>query len=428
MKRWHLWLAMALLLGFMGHTHAQQGKAEPQRGHGGGSWGVGVQWDLGALWAAVRGATRDNPDDIPGHIVAVWDASAALDPATLATSVQGELLASHELPAVGLQAIVLRVPTTHTPTALETLRTQYPDATFGPQRVYVLWGPAGDATGAVHYALALLHAPSPPPPLPAPVRIGIVDGWPDPSIGLHASAIALLPLVAEPAGADHATAVACILACAPMAGLGGMARGAHLVFAAVLHQDGSGRLRSDTITVARALDALLSRGVDIINISLGSAPDSVLQRVVERVLPRVGALVAAGGNAGPNGRPPFPATHPGVIAVAAVDADGQPWSHGTRGGHIAVAAPGVDLWLPVGGGRYFSGTSYAAPFVTAALATLRARGKPIGLDVLCAWAIDLPPAGRDDATGCGLLQWPAAGPARQANGAPKPTIEKSSPP
>jgi hypothetical protein len=83
------------------------------------------------------------------------------------------------------------------------------------------------------------------------------------------------------------------------------------------------------------------------------------------------------------------------------DAAAQPWPQGSRDQAILVAAPGVDLWLPVGGGRYFTGTSYAAPFAAAWIARRLARGQPADAAALCATAQDLPPAGRDDATGCG---------------------------
>lgn len=434
MKHWRTRLGvMATTLALVcvdGVALAQQGKVEPplNTGRGGGGVGFGLQVDLGALWSATRAASpADEPaEDLPGHIVGVWALDTLLDPATVAAAAQGELLASHALSNLGLQVALLRVPTTQTQTSLQTLQQRYPEATFGPQRLYAPLMSNPNAANAVQYAAALLHAPQPAPALPAPVRIGIVDGVPDPSIGLEASAIALLPMVPSPSGTQHATAVACILACAPSTGWTGLARGTSLVFAAVLRQDHAGRPRSDTYTVARALDALLGRRVDVINMSLGGAPDAVLQRVIERVLPRVRGLVSAAGNSGPQGPKPYPATHPGVIAVAAVDATAEPWPQGTRGPHVAIAAPGVDLWLPLDGGRYFSGTSYAAPFVTAALATRIAFGQAATIEALCNSATDLPPTGRDEATGCGLLQWPSTDDASGTSGhSLHPPIEKS---
>ncbi len=100
-------------------------------------------------------------------------------------------------------------------------------------------------------------------------------------------------------------------------------------------------------------------------------------RCSRATLPRVRAFVAAAGNGGPKEKSPYPAAYPGVIAVAAVDAEARPWAGGTRGEYILFAAPGVDVWLPVGQGRYFTGTSYAAAFVTAWVAQRLARGQPV---------------------------------------------------
>lgn len=427
MRRWCLRLVAAAvaLTTVGGGALAQQGKGEPPRSPRGGGFGIGVQIDLGAVWSALRAASPAEPDELPGHIMGVWAEDTPLDPAAVAAAVQGELLASHALSNVGLQVTLLRVPAAQSQAALATLQHRYPNAAFGPQRIYSPSASTARAFSAAQYAAALLHAPQPAPALPVPVRIGIVDGWPDPSVGLEAHAISLLPMVSNPAGVEHATALACILACAPSTGWVGLARGAYLVFTAVLRNDEANRPRSDTDTVARALDALLGRRVEVINMSLGSAPDAVLQRVIDRVLPRVRALVSAAGNSGPQGPRPYPATHPGVIAVAAVDADGQPWPQGTRGAHVTIAAPGVDLWLPLDGGRYFTGTSYATPFVTAALATRIAHGQAATAETLCSSAKDLPPTGRDDATGCGLLQWPSTDAPRTAEGALQTPIEKS---
>ena len=47
-----------------------------------------------------------------------------------------------------------------------------------------------------------------------------------------------------------------------------------------------------------------------------------------------------------------------------------------RGDHIDFAAPGVDVFVPVGGGRYLTGTSISAPFVTALIAADPASPQP----------------------------------------------------
>lgn len=400
--------AAALAVVLAGAAWAQQASpASPPRG--GAQGGIGIQVDLGALLRAITARRPAGQEDayVPGQIVGVWEADEPLDAQTIASAAGARLLDVRRLEALALVLVVLEVPEDQTDAALQTLRQRHPAAVFDRQVVYTAASKRDDARDRpLRYAARLLHAPEEGVKLPAPVVIGIVDGQPDPAVGLEAESIALLPLVKAPAAVEHATAVACLLACAAETGAPGLARGAGLVFAAVLANGPAGRARSDTSTVALALDALAGRQVDLVHMSLGGAPDAVLTRVVERVLSKVRGLIAAGGNSGPEGTAPFPASHPGVIAVAAVDADAKPWRGGTRGPHIAIAAPGVDLWLPVGGGRYFTGTSYAAPFVTAALAWRLATRLPARIDALCAQARDLSPAGPDPATGCGLLQWP----------------------
>ena len=86
-------------------------------------------------------------------------------------------------------------------------------------------------------------------------------------------------------------------------------------------------------------------------------------------------LVAAAGNAGPNSPPLFPAADPNVIAVTATDEDDRIFRAANRGNHIAVAAPGVDLWLPTLDGDYrmTSGTSFAAAEVSGVIALMLER-------------------------------------------------------
>jgi subtilisin family serine protease len=120
-------------------------------------------------------------------------------------------------------------------------------------------------------------------------------------------------------------------------------------------------------------------------------------------------LVAAAGNDGPNAEPVYPAAYDGVIAVTAVDTARNPYRRAVRGDHIDIAAPGVGVWTAasVSGARQKSGTSFAAPFVTAAVSVLLAA-KP-GLSPqeveaeLMASAEDIGKPGKDAVYGWGLL-------------------------
>ncbi|MEM7496857.1 MAG: S8 family serine peptidase, partial [Pseudomonadota bacterium] len=123
------------------------------------------------------------------------------------------------------------------------------------------------------------------------------------------------------------------------------------------------------------------------------------------------SLVAAAGNGGRRGAPAYPAALPEVIAVGAVDQRRRAYRGGTRGGYVELAAPGVGVSsaAPGGGWQDWSGTSFAAPFVAAAL--LRARAETGGdaaaaRALLHSRALDLGAQGRDDIYGFGLLQMP----------------------
>src|SRR3546814_4413372 len=100
-----------------------------------------------------------------------------------------------------------------------------------------------------------------------------------------------------------------------------------------------------------------------------------MRLTVERARAGGMRLVAAAGNEGPHAAPVFPAGYPSVLAVTAVDASLQPYRHANRGDYIDLAAPGVDVWSARRGqgGRYNSGTSFAAPFVAAAAALVLAQ-------------------------------------------------------
>ena len=101
------------------------------------------------------------------------------------------------------------------------------------------------------------------------------------------------------------------------------------------------------------------------------------------------------------------------LAVAAVDRRLKAWARSARGTHIALSAPGVAIWSAEAGGegRFRDGTSFASPFVAAAVAVLKVQSprlKPADIaERLRGSAKDLGEAGSDPVFGAGLVQWPA---------------------
>ena len=98
-----------------------------------------------------------------------------------------------------------------------------------------------------------------------------------------------------------------------------------------------------------------------------------------------------------------------MLAVAAVDTRHNPDPSGNRGDYIAFAAPGEQVWTPSSkGGRFNSGSSFAAPYLAAALTAEMMAGAPANRRTLearlAADAIDLGTPGRDFVLGWGLVQ------------------------
>ncbi len=97
--------------------------------------------------------------------------------------------------------------------------------------------------------------------------------------------------------------------------------------------------------------------------------------------------------------------------MTAVDKDGRLYRRANRGDYVDFAAPGVDLGTAAAtqtrrGSRGQSGTSYAAPFVTAAIAVALSREGAQAKTVeasLQTSARDLGAPGRDREFGWGLV-------------------------
>lgn len=267
-----------------------------------------------------------------------------------------------------------------------------------------------DGDCAAHQAIGWSGWPSALAP-----RIGMID------TGVNADHDALrgarLTVVQEPlgdrdpAGRQHGTAVASLLVGQVGSRAPGLLPLAELIAVEAFFLDG-GDAASDAYTLAAAVDRLIAEGVGVINLSFSGPPNTVLEEVTQRAAQAGVGLVAAAGNGGAQAAPAYPAAWPHVIAVTAVDRRNRAYRQANRGPYVALAAPGVGVWAAasVSGGRPMTGTSFAVPFVTAALAVerLRMADQPVEatVDRLLACAQDLGEAGRDPVFGAGLLTAP----------------------
>ena len=96
-----------------------------------------------------------------------------------------------------------------------------------------------------------------------------------------------------------------------------------------------------------------------------------------------------------------------MIAVSATDAQDRLFAASNRGSYIAVAAPGVDIFLPAPDDKYqmTSGTSFSAAYVSGVAALVLERNPALKPDevraILMKTARDLGAPGRDDLFGAG---------------------------
>jgi hypothetical protein len=208
----------------------------------------------------------------------------------------------------------------------------------------------------------------------------------------------------------HGTAVLSLLAGSPLTGTPGLIPDAEFFAANVFFSDERGEMAADTLSVVKALDWMKAYGVKLINMSFSGPRDGLVSEAIERMSENGVIFVAAAGNEGPTAQPSYPAAYPQVVAVTAVTKDLRNYRYANRGDHIDVAAPGVDIWTAMPGGRggYHSGTSFAAPHVTAVLAVeppeALQQEKAALLDSLD--VMDLGQQGRDPIYGRGLLLAP----------------------
>ena len=215
-------------------------------------------------------------------------------------------------------------------------------------------------------------------------------------------------------------------------GVAGLAFNCALMPVKVLNSEGEGSLFDLADGIRYAVHDAPQKA-KVLNMSLGGAGDSrILSTALEDAFSAGVVLVASAGNESAS-RVSFPAAHPRVIAVGAVDVRKRRAPYSNTGSELDVVAPGGDLdrdddndGRPDGvlqqtfdpdvaaRGRYDSfayfyvdGTSQASPHVAAVAALLVRQGITSPAAVQAAiqnTAEDLGAAGRDDQFGYGLVR------------------------
>lgn len=175
----------------------------------------------------------------------------------------------------------------------------------------------------------------------------------------------------------HGTEVAGVIAAVGDNHLGivGVAPQATLsVYKACWHATGTDAARCNTLTLAKALAALIDAAPRIVNLSLGGPADPLLEQLLTALLRQDRIVVVA---MPPDGRVGgFPAATPGVIVVRSAQSSGP--SAGV------VDAPGNDILTTQPHGRYdfASGSSLAAAHVSGIAALLLSISPDLDADAV----------------------------------------------
>ncbi len=208
-----------------------------------------------------------------------------------------------------------------------------------------------------------------------PVRVAILDSGIDlqhPALQRLLGPGANLLKPGEPPHDEngHGTHVAGIIASASGAWWSGRPPGLVLHPVKIFDGAGVGRIRD----IVMGLRWCVEHGMEVVNLSFGTdlKTSHALELAVREVEAAGLLLVGAAGNDGRQGAVDFPGRYPEVLAVAACNRSDRLASFSNTGPEVDLIAPGAGVvsLAPGGGFVRMSGTSMAAPHVTAAAALL----------------------------------------------------------
>ncbi|MCP5372918.1 MAG: S8 family serine peptidase [Hyphomicrobiales bacterium] len=262
-------------------------------------------------------------------------------------------------------------------------------------RAEIGWGPAPNACGAG-------------------VRLGMIDGGVDVNhpalVGQQVTFRSFHKAGRRPGPADHGTSIAAMLVGRPANNAwGGLLPAAELFAANMFEYAPHNQIVGSASGLLKAIDWLTGLHVHVINLSVAGPDNELLRRAFDRAKGKGVALVAAAGNWGRADKPAYPAAYDHVLAVTAIAAKSRTvYRFANSGDYIDFAAPGVHIWTAVpGGGRFQSGTSMAAPYISAAVGVKVAAGADRSPDalrrILRQVVVDLGTPGKDKVFGWGLL-------------------------
>ena len=240
------------------------------------------------------------------------------------------------------------------------------------------------------------------------------------------------PARAVPPNADcvgHGTAMASIIAAAPVAGTSftGVAPAARILSVKISNSD-----TFATGVTPQAIRDAVALGAGVINLSLATTDDvPALRSAVEFALRRNVVVVAAAGNDSRQGGtgPFYPAAYPGVLSVGAAGPGGALAPFSDQRTPVSVTAPGVNVTsaypgtFPAAYNPVQNGTSFAAAFVSGVAALVRSAHPELDAAQVVTWIEATADGAAGLGTGHGLVDpvravttAPPPGPSAQAAG------------
>jgi len=328
------------------------------------------------------------------------------------------LLRIHRLPLINTVLYRFRITDRReVPIVIDGLRGDRRIATVQPNHIYVLQDagvPSAGLGDPMQYVVSKLHLPQAHNLATGDhVLVALIDSGID---ARHPELTGAVVGGFDAVGGDlvpqsHGTAMAsAIVAHGRLMGVAPAAR----ILAVRAFARESGRVRATTTRVLDALQWTANSAARVVNMSFTGPPDPELHKMIAAARQKGMVLVAAAGNDGPRAAPDYPAAYPEVIAVTATDIDDHLLDVANHGAYVAVAAPGVEIFVaaPQGGYGYTTGTSVATAHVSGLAALLLERNPrltPAAVQaILMGTARNLGPKGRDDAYGAGLVDAYAA--------------------
>ncbi len=293
-----------------------------------------------------------------------------------AVSQQGyKIISRRHYKGLGLVLTILRTPDgVSAAQAVASLRTQYKQSSIDRNTVYTLH--AGKPESLKY--MKRINWSTPTANCGKGLKVGLLDS----AIDTHHKAFHSRNIIQKTftvagtlaASRLHGTAIASQWLGNSKSGIAGVIPGATLYSGAVFYQKNKQQITNSNLVV-NGLNWLILNRVDVINLSFGGQRNDIIEKSIKRALKKGISVVASAGNGGPKGQAVYPAAQKGVVAVTALTVSNKIYAYATHGNYIDLAAPGVNILVAKPGNRikYVSGTSFSAPYVSAALLVLKRK-------------------------------------------------------